>query len=318
MPRSQKIFISSGDRVSGTSENFKIIFPDGLIKATDNETISIKLVDFICNFSFYTIEEINNQFQVNETDSLGNHYSQVITVTPGNYDVNSFSAYLLNVLNNSPLYKYTMTNNLIYNLWTFQAVIKVSGNRGTIVFDFSNPSFIESLAVAMGFTVGSVNNFIPTVADTLALFSDAVVNMNSHNAIFLRGDSLFCNNVNFNHSTKNYGPGNIFGKIAITNQPFSKIAYYDINNNYEVIVDRKSISEMNFSLTDSYNNIINLNQHNFNFTLDIIYREIETKEDILLKKIDKITSVIENLYKLIRSDVLLRHKIPTSDSPSEI
>jgi len=243
-------------------------------------------------------------------------FNQVITITPGNYDINSLSTYILNLLNTSTLYTYTMTNNLIFNLWTFTATVKISGHRGTIVFDFSQSSFLESAANAMGFINHSVNSFTPTIADTLGLVSTTVVNLNAEDAIFLRGDSLFCNNINYSHISKSYGPGNILGKIPLLTPPFSKVNFIDINANYEVVVDRKSITEMNFSITNSYGTILDLNNHNFNFSLDIIYREIKSDSDKLLEKIDKLTNIIDKMFSLVRSDILIRHKYTPPESES--
>lgn len=309
MTRTKKLFINSSNRVSGNPSQFKIIFPDAIFTAKENEIIYLKLNDFVTNFSFYTIEYYNNQFQVNEKDSIGNTYSQIITITPGNYDINSLSTYILGFLNNSPLYTYTMTNNLIYNLWTFTAVIKVAGHRGTIDFDFTQPEFLESAGNAMGFQNGSINSFFPTVADTLVLISTTIVNLNSEENLFLRVDSLFYDNIEYSHISKTFGPSNILGKIPILTPPFSKVNFIDIYENYEVKIDRKNITELNFSITNSYGTIIDLNNHNFNFSIDVIFREIETESDKLLRRIDNLTSIIEQLFNLVRSDILIRHKI---------
>ena len=193
-----------------------------------------------------------------------------ITLTPGNYNRQSFSKSLQYALsNNSP-------NNWTYNI-TYKNLNNVDGDDGKLIYSVSGntsqPKFIfngsNSLCEKMGF---EKNNEYSFISDSLT--SVYCINLSGENTLFLKSD--ICQNDN-----------NILQNIITTSE--NSYGYINFNNPMpreysKIFVPFKKV--YHFRLCDENDNIINLNGQNMIFTI-MMYNE-------------------NNIYDLVKNFIFLK------------
>ena len=264
------VYVSSSDRISGTSNDFIINLCDRIKTPNNYDTVS--LINFSCPKSYYLFNSLNNRFIVIE-----NGNQTVITIPIGNYDFYTLTNEL-NTLLSACVYTYQVTNSQLTGKFLFT----VSNNNNiqpSIDFNTANSAykilgFDKLLYTFAGNTLSSANivnlqltntvrlcaNFIyrgtlATIIPNIADFS--MINYNEYNPNFT------------SHSITNTSLGNVrFWLLdGITNNPlnlngldwFCTFAIYKKNSYYEhMIEDTKMQAEiaditMRLSMLDNKN-----------------------------------------------------------------
>ena len=256
--------INSSARLSGTSSAFSYLLdipPDG-----NYDRIVVSMLNI--PVSYYLIPAGYNTFTLTE---LG--INTTITISPGNYSIQSFCSVVAGLLtSNSPnLYTYTMTYNNGYlnnlNGLIYYSVSGNSGNQPSLTFSSSN-----SLYEQFGFYAG-----------TYTFSSNSLTSINVCN--FVQESTLFL------HSDLVTGSNNdILQAIYQSNSSTMSFITYTssdlIGFSKNLMTNKNNIA--NFYITDRNNNVINLNG-----------QEIEIS--ILLFSSDKTNDIIKNIYELIKT-----------------
>jgi len=172
--KSKTILINSKNRVSGTNSNFMFKI---------SELVDEKLDSVICSQclipkSYYLIQTgINDTFTLTESGS-----SATVTLSAGNYTLNSLKTNLVSKLNiASPhSYTYAITYPSSTQVDTGKLTFTVSGN-GSVQpsFTFSSTSCYEIL----GFAINSTNTFVSS-----SLTSTNVIKLQKEDCIRIMSD----------------------------------------------------------------------------------------------------------------------------------
>lgn len=250
---SQRFYINSHNRTSGTHSNFLIKVPLDVTKTYDSVCVLAASIPK----SYYLIPQGRNTFTLQEEKKTA-----TITVTPGNYSARTFATALTTLLNAAS------PNGLTYSI-TAPSSTSIP-NNGKFVFTVGsgpgiNPSFVfaEYLYEQMGFDPNSTNNF-----SSYSLTSTNVINMQLEDTLMLHSD-IADNQQN-----------NILQDIYCANVPdFGKIDYFCT----DVEAQTRPLSTQNnnvysFSLSDEDGNAIDTNGQNVVITL-LVY-----KKDTLMRE----------------------------------
>lgn len=247
-----KAYINSARRESGTPEDFyyKIRLRDG-VKYT-----KCVISNLVMYKSYYIITSPYNTFTLTEGAS-----SATITITEGNYNEQSLPIELVTQLNAgsatihdpSAGWSYAVSfPNSRSQTQTGKFTFAVTGNGGVQpIFTFSSTSAF----LALGFQDNSINNF---VGDTI--ISENPIILQGENCIYLHSDMIANEN------------DNILQDIYVSQViPFGSIVFtqmnYELNSRDFISLDSNIFR---FRLTDENDNLIDLNDIDYQFTL-IIY-----------------------------------------------
>ena len=239
-------YINSANRVSGTDSNFiyNLNYPH------DEDYNRAVILQASIPISYYTVESGYNSFTLQEGTS-----SVLISIPAGNYNQVSLQTVLQTQLNtlspNHYVYAISFPNTQKQaqtGLYTFT----VSGNGTT------QPQFIftTNLYQQLGFNENSTNSFTNN-----SLISTNVIKLIGEDALFIHSD-LVAN-----------GDDNIIQEIYVNGNPTYSVVQFqtpDIQGYAKLITTINSV--YNFYLTDEFNNPIELNGQNCNFTL-LLYKE---------------------------------------------
>jgi hypothetical protein len=93
---------------------------------------------------------------------------------------------------------------------------------------------------------------------------------------------------NFSNTEVNnvFSTSNILGKIPIATPPFSKIFYYDINQNFATIITNKYLDNLSFTLyNERFTEITPRKDYSFTIKIEIITTKDTSTTDEILKQI---------------------------------
>jgi hypothetical protein len=76
--RSELIYITSANRISGNTHDFNLNLDDTMVKAEKNQKIKVIAVDASINRSWYTIDTTNNFFTLYEWNPINCYFTQGI------------------------------------------------------------------------------------------------------------------------------------------------------------------------------------------------------------------------------------------------
>ena len=268
------IFINSTTRdLREPIYDFNMVFPQGNIKANNNEYININVMSFDMMNTMYNVNSYtsNNTFILIRTDAdgLSNPVNTTITIPYGNYSVFSFKDQLNSLLNSI----ITVNYNVAQNTYTY---LKVASTYRY----FINPLNAIKL-------LGIINKSEITVSG----FTGTFVNMVNFNKIIIR-----CGNLNFDYNTyenlKNtnslFDNSNIlFWKSKQDVEPFKMISYNneDASNSYVYNLYNSDIDYLNLQLTNENGEFIkDASDYLLLVQFTVIEKNVDTTE-VLLKKI---------------------------------
>lgn len=239
--------VNSANRVSGTPSNFQYLFDiDPSIDFSHVCLISASIPK-----TFYGVPA-GSYFVLTENGSTVN-----ILPPAGNYSRNSFALVVKDLLNNNS------PNGWVYNI-TFSNINRV-GDNGKYTFSVSEnagiqPSFTinDTLDKQMGFSIGT-HNFTAQGPSGI-LVSENVCNLNPENVLVLHSSMV---NERNGHLKAIMSSGtNSYDYIIFENKTIHETAKKMVRSKNNVYT---------FTLTDSNNQLIELNGNELVFTI-IIFR----------------------------------------------
>lgn len=128
------VYVSSANRLTGTSSNFNINLINQITQPNQYDTIS--LLSFACPKSYYLINDSNKTFTIDENGTI-----TTITLPTGNYSFTTMTTQLQTSLTGLT-YTYLVQNDLNANNVRGKFTITVSNNSGIqpiITFSSSSP-----------------------------------------------------------------------------------------------------------------------------------------------------------------------------------
>lgn len=269
----RKVYINSGLRQSGTTDNFMI----GIPITTDNDYEFVTCLSANIPVAYYLVPLGANTFVLTE-----NGVNTTISIPVGNYTLKSFTIDVaaLMILNSPNGYTYTIAYNVGYTnvltgLMTFTCS-NTTSNVSITVFNALNEQF--------GFPSNSTNTFTNG-----NITSDNITSFINETSIFLRSD------------LGDNGTDTILQECYCnTSQPLGIIIFQStapLEYGKRLIGGNPRTGR--FWLTDEYNNPINLNGINFVFTL-LFYRfKSDPGLEEIIDNLKRLNSNFETLIQML-------------------
>jgi hypothetical protein len=288
--KTYNFYLDTKYRSSGslTSPNFN--FPNNLIGIEDDERIRLTIQEMTIPYTFYQTENYNNKFIIIE-----NGINRLIEISIGNYNIITFIFELTTKLNSSTsLYTYIVsyipqTNTLQY-IATPKAGITINNIKfnfdSSNVFSLYNINIGESLNEMMGYNNEIVNLTLNTTGTALTTVSTIPITMSPgvENLYITINNS--CENFSNTDVNNVFSTSNILGKIPIATPPFSKIFYYDINQNFATIITNKYLDNLSFTLyNERFTEITPRKDYSFTIKIEIISNSLTVETNNTLKEL---------------------------------
>lgn len=245
------VYVSSSQRLSGTSDNFTIDLSDQI--RVPNNYDSATLLSASIPLSYYLFTEANNEFEITESKTTSS-----IVIAPGNYSITQLVTLLRSAFAASCLYTYTIN----FNTNTGKLTFAVTGNSGVQpIFDFS---LSNSPYTVLGFTQENYE----FVANSLT--SPNIVNVQPTNTIELMTDIV---------------DKSVLSVIIPNTGNFSVINYNEQNPAFAAHpLARTNVQSAHFYLINgNTGQPLNLNGLNFNFVF-VIYKKNNYYKTMLIEK----------------------------------
>lgn len=286
----QVVSFNSKDRSSGTNSSFA----SSPVDLGQNKYDSVCLVQASIPKSYYNMPTGYNTFTLTE---LG--LSTTITVPIGSYNKNNLMTTLSSLLTAGSI---TLGHTWVYSVSyppttgpdTFKYTFTVTGNTGQPTLTLTNTSPFRQL----GFENNSTNVF---TANTLSSVNS--INLSYILRMFIK--SNICSN----------NDGNLEEILSAGSFPPLSIIYfqqYNFDMNTKVY-NPNNVNSWNFTITDSYGQVIDLNGVPWAFTL-VFYQRNNTHEihktDLLIGNEQRLFN-IQNEQNKIQSDILGPNNTPT-------
>ena len=291
------LFINSGERDSGDTNDFKITLPSHLLACESHQKMRMVLNDLVLPYTWYNIQASNNAFTLIER-SASLQRVHALALTEGSYTATQLKDHLQTVLTDA-----SATINL------FNLTFTVTFDQTTAKFNFDtglgsdNTKLVElefrqsnSAHKLLGFAASSLN---VASQDTGVLTSARSVSMMFTDALLFHTDVLNTNVDKGTGEKSSFHLSNVFAKIAVNTSPFNNIIFQNINDDYLVNIPDKRVTEFRFWFTTDDHQVITLNDE-FSFTL-----KVEVVED------DEKTMIAQNtgLGELLKLMVLQQHHV---------
>lgn len=260
---SQTLVIDSYDRIEGTSTAFRINLNQVKENIESIQLVSAVIPNTSYNVYNYTINGITYQNNLIPFRELAT--DAVATITPGNYDITSLIAAIGTAMSaaSPTLQAYTCT----YSSSTFKLTVTTAGPNPFIFRFAATFGGINYTNINLSYVMG-FNNTNTGVA-ALSLVSNNVVNLSGIPYYVIKNNNLQ-NNVFTTEATSGmfYIPNNVNG---------NNVAYYLCGTEKDGNIMRfnpgsyTTITQLNISLMDTYERIVDLNNADWQMCLKINY-----------------------------------------------
>lgn len=318
---SNEIHIRSKDCVAITdtiTTNFYLTL-EIPISCYNDEMIVVSLATAEIPYTFFGVNTTNNFLEFEEYDYNNPVYSNPRTsisvqITSGNYTIYQLKEEVITQMNNNSVFSspYTSTYDDITNTLT---IIITGNNIGCKLLCDTGTNKEKRIFRQLGFS--SIDFLFNT-----SIFSDGNVDLATIHSLYLRTDLGLSNS--FSSATKNLT--NILSKIPINCDALEMIYFNPTDRSGYNVLQQNYIRNMNISLTDQNDNIIDLGK-NINWELSLVfdivkrpkrtyiaYNTIDFNEKITVKEIPKTNKTsINELYNKPIKDLELNKKIFKND-----
>jgi len=221
---------------------FSFILKPAIGLSNNQNNLSIKLSTAELPYSFYTVNDYNNSFNIIE-----NGVPRLITITKGSYDIFEF-------------------RDLIKSLLGVNFTVSVSINTGKMTIINSTLTTIGLNFISDAFKLLGFSNITYSATGIIGLSSPNVMSLFSITGIYLKsnlsGSSIYNTRLNNNTSS-------ILQLIQIEADPFNMINYRSTTDAFITILNINNIDQLTFRLTDQEDNLIDFNGVDFEFTLKV-------------------------------------------------
>lgn len=267
------------------TSDFVIVMED-IINCDEEQNMLISIQNLEIPLSYYNVSLAigNNKFLFQE----GNTTAQIITLPSQNYNVDDITTDLSLLLNNASTIG--ATYSITYNSRTLK--FNITSSTGNFTFNFSSNA-----------QTGKLLGFFPTTytSSNQSLQSITPCNVNSIPFMFLETNFNSRGSVITSTQLRTFSTGVIM-KIPI-DRDFGDILSYSPVNKHTLVIERKRLNNLRFTLRDSNYNVIDLNGISFSFTLTIDFIDFEASgvydtdprsSDVLKPTRDDVSEVLTN------------------------
>lgn len=232
------------------------------ITCDSDESLILSVSNIIIPYSFYGINITKNkidvlEFKDKDDEKEINNINAVIK--PGNYNALQLCGMLESILNERTTYfiHYIITYDKIYNKFSI-AIDSMTNPNCKVIFQFdSGANAIQGIGRTMGF----IQDKEIKIGDIIN--SDGCINLND-SYLYLKSDIIK------NAYAVPDSSDNVIAIIPV-NVPINSTIFYSPNPNPSFLIKGRNIEQFNVSLTDKYNNIIDLNGLHWSFVIHINY-----------------------------------------------
>jgi hypothetical protein len=267
-------------------------FPNNLIGVENDERIKLTLQEMTMPYTFYQTENYNNKFLLTE-----NGINRLIEIEIGNYNIVTFIFELTNKLNTmAGLYTYIISYIAQTNRLNYIATPKAGVVVNSISFNFDAENVFNLLNIGLGETLNEMmgyNNEIINlnlnIAGTAFLTESTIpITMSPGVENLYMTINNSCENYSNTQTNNIFTSSNILGKIPIATPPFSKIFFYDINQNFATVITNKYLDNLSFTLyNERFTEITPRKDYSFTIKIEIIATaSAMTSNDILNQMLD--------------------------------
>jgi hypothetical protein len=250
-------------------------FPNNLIGVENDERIKLTLQEMTMPYTFYQTENYNNKFLLTE-----NGINRLIEIEIGNYNIVTFIFELTNKLNTmAGLYTYIISYIAQTNRLNYIATPKAGVVVNSISFNFDAENVFNLLNIGLGETLNEMmgyNNEIINlnlnIAGTAFLTESTIpITMSPGVENLYMTINNSCENYSNTQTNNIFTSSNILGKIPIATPPFSKIFFYDINQNFATVITNKYLDNLSFTLyNERFTEITPRKDYSFTIKIEII------------------------------------------------
>lgn len=285
------INFSSKDRVGGTNSDF-ISEP---IDLGINKYDSVCLIQSSIPRSFYNVPSSYNTFRISEPTGSRNF---LVTMPVGSYNKINFATVLATTITAASLasgngWTYTVTYPSALVGDTFKYTFAVTGNA-------TQPSFIFTTAMfrQMGFEENTTYPFTSS-----SLVSANCINLSYITRAFIKSNVCLNAQDGILEEILNYG-----------SYPMLSLCYYqqvafDLNTR---VYNDTAINSWNFTLVDSFDQVIDLNGIPWSFSL-VFYKRNDTHE---IHKSELLIKNEERLFKIMDEQAKVKEQISNISEPN--
>ena len=280
--KSQLIYINSANRSFGTIGDFELIFTEGLMQCSHEQSLELTVMDCCINRSWLTVNNANNTYGIRVS---GIPASVVYyTIPEGYYDCYSFLTLLKQ---QQPTW--TITYNDKNNKYSFSPSIS---DVNVYEFVFTNKS-----CHLFGFNVGESIQF----SHATPLTSSIPIRMNRENTLMIHCDIAKDKYSLDNLSGPAWFDSDVLLSIPMTCAPFNNVTYQITGaDTFTYTLSSSQLSKMRIFLTDE-NNVPLEPVYDWTLTLKLTY--INNDDDHLL-------ATVKNIKDYVQYIVLDKHMIP--------
>lgn len=282
---SDNAILNNGTLNSDVTFNFTNILKEEL----DITHSTISILSAQIPVSFYCINTNNNLLMVQYGST-----TQLITITPGNYNANSLITEL--------------TNRFLSYSFTITIVINVSS--GGLAFTSASALQFKMVGSTCQQVLGFNSNLVSNGSNVLVM--PFPLNLLGSKRLSIKSPNLTCNNTYNSSSNSDTG---CIGCIPVDVPSWALITYSNFTR-YELILRQTIVSQINITIVDEYGHLIDFNNASWTLTLQLnIYRKKiknDTSFEMALQNINKELAVIENELRPADETQLIQ---PKQDQP---
>ena len=240
--KSFNLFINSANKYdNSTNYNYNLNIPQYNVKCSEDERISLAVVNFNTNNAFYNINESNNYFLL-KTLQNGITTTSTLTIPIGNYDVYTLATAMDNLI----IAEGHITYVPLLNKFSFEK----KNNNGVRVFFNINSDLYKIFNVPKDTDLEMFHNIINY---------SGIINMNRFNYLLIYINGITCYNANISNITN--GNFNLTNLVAIINRsdvlPYGNINYVEMAKNNEIQLGNKQITSLNIQITNEFGEVLN-------------------------------------------------------------
>ena len=238
--RYQNLFINSYNKSTTDSNyDYNLSIPEHDISCGENEEMSLTITNFNTPNIFYNLTANNNYFTKVHIEG-GVFTYQTLTIPVGIYDVYTLATAINTLITTDASCEY---DNLLNKL-TF-----LSKSASYSVWLIFTNGLTKILNVAIG---------TPIVLSNTTLSYSGLLNLTRFNYLLIYITGITCYNQNISNITNNQFK--LSNLVAIINRadvlPYGNINYVEINNNNQILLGNKKITNLNIKITDEFGNLL--------------------------------------------------------------
>lgn len=273
----KKIYIDT--RFKSSDSHSETDFYIDLPKTVNLDNVKCYIDDIVIPISFKVVEEHNQNlyFSVYHSDSTSfnvNHFK--ITIPTKNYNGNTLSTILQTLMNGQLTttmnFKFDITYDFIDNLLKIEIIDERSIKTGVVanVFIVSDYELINTTKWGFKQSSDSIKslNQILRITESVEITNltnyEAYIDLHTTRNLYLHSSALCSYNIisNFNLDT-------IIKKIPVRAN-YNEMLYDSASDGFDYLdLTRRSLNRLDFRLTDSYGNLINL--HNNHWSMSLVF-----------------------------------------------